>query len=619
MNHTAPGPFITVDEAVRRFEAFASERRGGDVSPVDLDRFLQDTLCCPGIGVPSAKVLELARRFTEYGDSIRTCVGLNDIVGVGHARRGQNVLDRLSPGDAVGSLSDDGERRYLLEDLLGRGRGGAVYRATDRLLSSDAKPSAVAMKVIAACEASEARQLLDEARLARRVSHVNVAKVFDAGYDDDHAFVVSELLEGPSLSVGGRLRWREVARLVAQLADGVAAIHAAGLVHGDLKPANVIMRDAETPVIVDFGSAAHRGSGRAQRGGFTLAFCAPEQLSGGSVPIPASDVYSLGSIAVWLLLGQPAAGDSAPDVIRSHVGTGRDRVGRTERQLRSRGVPSDLCAVIARATARDPRHRYAGAHALAEDLRRIARHRPVEWTVPSPLKRGVMSVRRRPVASSLAIVALIAAAGGLVMSHRAHYLSRAVVEQQTIAAVERARVESERAWKVEAGTKLRELMTVFGRAQARGMNSQVLFSLWLLEWTHGEGVLSDPGAVEQVWNQRIEILQDLQREHPESLLSRLADPSLTLWLILRDRPDEAAMVADRAIAYAEPLVSSEDPWLSRLRLLRDVAQANADDIDPMTRGAITDSLRVRYESGQLRTLPGSLQRHVAGLLESSSL
>ncbi|MEO1717543.1 MAG: serine/threonine-protein kinase [Planctomycetota bacterium] len=565
-------------------------------------------------------IAELRGRYSGYCDAIDTCLSLNDIVGVCRAGYDVAAAHHLHEGRTVGPLAEDGGRRYLLGAMLGRGRSGAVYRATDRVLGTDAKPAPVAIKVIAADESSEARRLLDEARLARRVSHLNVGKVFDAGYEDDYAYVVTELLEGAPLSLSGRVHWRAAARLLAQLADGVAAIHAAGLVHGDLKPANIILLDAKTPVIVDFGSAGRRDAVRDRRGGFTLAFCAPEQLSGQAfLPIPASDVYALGSIAVWLLLGEPAAGRSAPDVIRSHVGAGCVRVDRTERLLRANGVPRDLCAIISRATARDPRHRYASAHMFAQDLRRLTKHRPIEWAGPGPVKRAALCARRRPVASTLAVVSVAAAGAGFAMAHKANYLSRAVVEQQTLAAVERAKAESERAWKVEAGRKLSELMTAFGRAQARGVNNQVLFSLWLLEWTHSEGVLSDPDAVAQIWDQRIEILQTLQREHPESLMARLADPSLALWLILQGRSAEAAEVANRAITYATPLVSEDDPWLARLRLLRDVAHADAEQTDPETRVAITASLRARFEAGQLQSLPGSLQRHVSQMLASPSI
>jgi len=215
--------------------------------------------------------------------------------------------------------------RFEIVGLLGAGGMGAVYRARDRELDE-----LVALKVLlpeAADDPDAVARFFREVRLARRVTHPNVARTFDGGRDGALRFLTMELVEGPSLRArwpeGSRPPLPEVLRIGAEIARGLAAAHAAGVVHRDLKPDNVLVeraRDAgsgaslgERIVLTDFGIARAElaGNAGADRRHETVAlvgtpqYMAPEQLRGEPVDGRA-DVYALGLLLHELLTGRLA-------------------------------------------------------------------------------------------------------------------------------------------------------------------------------------------------------------------------------------------------------------------------------------------------------------------------
>ncbi len=606
-------------DAIREFEEFAATHQASEVPRDELDEMLLSTVCSPSLGIPDGVLTAIALEHPDYREAITTCLRLNHIIGVPRLNRPLADVAALATDEQVGARGPDGRPRYRVVRFLGKGRGGSVYEAVDQLLSTTSNPSCVALKVFSSEDHDATHTLIDEARRARRVSHPNVAKVFDAGQDASRAYCASELVAGESLMAhdARATPWRRSAAMLAEIADGVAAIHAAGVVHGDIKPDNVVLRDGVTPVIVDFGSSVESLGSSRPHGGFTLAFCAPEQLLGAGFGLtPSSDIYALGSVAVWLLTGEPAAGKHADDVIRAHVGDSAEAGKRVDRLLREHRVPHDLRAIVRRATAQDPADRYSAAFEIAEDLRRVLAGRPIEWTRPGPLKRSGLFVRRRPIVSVLALTALTGAAVGAVQSHNAHYLSKEAAEQRTLLAVERANAEAERAWKAEAGTRLQAMLRSFIRAKERGIDGQVLLSLWLLEWTHADGILTSPDDLEQIWESRIEILRDVREKHPGTMLARLADPSLVLWLTAAGEADEALGIANEAIEDLRPEISSDDPWMQRLMVLRDIAMLHADGTDPDARRSIARSLRSRQEAGEFDRLPQAMRLRLQQELRS---
>jgi serine/threonine-protein kinase len=250
--------------------------------------------------------------------------------------------------------------RYRLLERIDEGGAGEVWRARDEKLDRD-----VAVKVLGpgADEAFRAR-FADEARRAAAVVHPNVVTVFDEGRDGGDAFMVMELVAGKTLRdlilERGPLPPHEVARLVTGVAAALDAAHAAGVIHCDLKPANVIVDREGTAKLTDFGIArAARDQGEQELLG-TARYIAPERVEGGPVT-PRTDVYGLGLLAYELLAGQPAfEGDTDTELVRK-------RLLGPPPSLRSRrlGVDGRADAVISRTLAVDPERRYASAGAFA--------------------------------------------------------------------------------------------------------------------------------------------------------------------------------------------------------------------------------------------------------------
>jgi predicted Ser/Thr protein kinase len=199
--------------------------------------------------------------------------------------------------------------RYELEDRLGHGGMATVYLARDLKLDR-----AVAIKLLAdnfAGDDDVRKRFSREARLAARLDHPNVVQVFDVGEDDDdRPFIVMEHVEGGTLEdrVNGRrssIDREEALRLLAQLCDGLGHAHAKKLVHRDIKPQNLLLRDSDDCLkITDFGIArAAEETTRLTRPGKVVGtdrYMAPEQLADGQIT-PATDVYACGVVADELL------------------------------------------------------------------------------------------------------------------------------------------------------------------------------------------------------------------------------------------------------------------------------------------------------------------------------
>ncbi len=218
-----------------------------------------------------------------------------------------------------GSLVAD---RYRIVALLGRGGMGEVYRADDLTLGQP-----VALKFLPE-EASHDPALLDrfraEVRIARKVSHPNVCRVYDVGEVDGSTYFTMEYVDGEDLASLlrriGRLPNDKALDIARQLCAGLAAAHAKGVLHRDLKPANIMLDGRGQAIITDFGLAALAGQahGAETRSG-TPAYMAPEQLSGQEVT-EKSDIYALGLVLYELFTGKRAfSADNLADLVRSRA------------------------------------------------------------------------------------------------------------------------------------------------------------------------------------------------------------------------------------------------------------------------------------------------------------
>jgi YVTN family beta-propeller protein len=253
----------------------------------------------------------------------------------------------LAPGDVFAG--------YRIEAVAGRGGMGVVYRATERALDRT-----VALKLITPALAGDPEfraRFTRESRAAASIEHPNVIPIFAAGSEQDVLFIAMRFVDGEDLR--GLLRregplapWRAV-RIVAQVADALDAAHERGLVHRDVKPANVLLTAGGHAYLTDFGLTKRAGDAtQASRGdGWvgTLGYTAPEQIRGERVDARA-DVYALGCLLYAAVTGRPPFdADSDEAVLYNHL----------HAEPPTTGGPFD--PVVRRALAKDPAERYPSA------------------------------------------------------------------------------------------------------------------------------------------------------------------------------------------------------------------------------------------------------------------
>ncbi len=284
------------------------------------------------------------------------------------------------------------EQRYVLEQLLGRGGMGHVYLAHDEVLRRH-----VALKVIAP-EWVDDRKFRDafarEARALAALRHDHVVRIYDAVARPECTYLTMERVPGRLLSTlmeqhlahGATLPPFRALTILQQIAGGLAAVHAAGIVHRDVKPENVIIEEGSgRPVLIDFGIASKYRVEEEPAG--TPAYLAPEVIFGGPAD-PTADVYSLGCMAFELLTGRlPFEHENLPELYQAHLGHERPLVSSRRPELGS----FDL--VVQRAMARRAADRYTSAlefaAALGDAMERWSRGE----TLPEPARESSDALR----------------------------------------------------------------------------------------------------------------------------------------------------------------------------------------------------------------------------------
>jgi serine/threonine-protein kinase len=292
--------------------------------------------------------------------------------------------------------------RYRVEDELGRGGMAKVFKGTDEVLG---RP--VAIKVLApqlADDESFVARFRREAQAAARLNHSNLVGVYDTGEDDGIKYIVMEYVEGKTLAAylagGGRIMPDRAMEIAEGVCSALAVAHAAGIVHRDIKPGNIMVTPRGEVKVTDFGIArvSTTGDTVAQTVAVlgTASYLSPEQAQGQAVD-GRSDIYSLGCVLYEMLAGRPPfAGDSPVTVASKQVLETPQPPSKLNPD-----VSTELDAVILKTLAKNPANRYQTADELRADLERARRGEPV---IATPLLAEAAATQAMPPAAQTTAV-----------------------------------------------------------------------------------------------------------------------------------------------------------------------------------------------------------------------
>jgi serine/threonine protein kinase len=395
-----------------------------------------------------------ARRCPQHATVIRQVLSSVRLIRLSDPDGLNEVVDPGPPEPAVAGLLGD----YRIVREVGRGGMGVVYEAEQLSLGRR-----VALKVLPFAAALDARQLQrfkNEAQAAAHLHHPNIVPIHAVGVERGVHFYAMQLVEGQSLATlirglrqldgleaddeptapGGRrvaaaddtTAWaanlstehstrspgyfRTVARLALQAAEALDHAHQQGVIHRDVKPANLLVDARGHLWITDFGLAQVPSDTKLTRTGDlvgTVRYMSPEQAQGRSLALDhRTDIYSLGTTVYELLTLQPAFDGRDRQELLRQVALEEPRAPRRL----NRALPADLETVVLKATAKDPAGRYATAHELAEDLRRFLADEPVRARRPTRVQRAGQWARRHRGLMQAAAALLMLAVVSLTIS-----------------------------------------------------------------------------------------------------------------------------------------------------------------------------------------------------------
>ncbi len=382
-------------------------------------------------------------------------------VGAGSSLDGS--LSLLTEEALALDLSDPLQRQlgdYELLELIGEGGMGVVYRARQQSLDRE-----VAVKLLAAgpwASREFVQRFVDEAQNAARMQHPNIVAIYEVGSAEELHFFSMRLIRGESLAAvvkrEGKLAPQRAATLLRTIAEAVDYAHRLGVLHLDLKPANVLLDENGVPHVADFGLARRLEPGLAADNhevSGTPSYMAPEQATAGAQRItPATDIWGLGAILYELVTGEPPFLAESPQATLKLVVAGSLRSPR--RYVPA--LPRDLDAIVLKCMAYDATQRYASAGALAEDLTRFQNGYMVNARPLNTFQRSARWAQREPKIVATALLALLALLIGLATTTaqwRRANANAVHAEREKLLAENNAAISSERLWDGRRDTALR--------------------------------------------------------------------------------------------------------------------------------------------------------------------
>lgn len=259
--------------------------------------------------------------------------------------------------------------RYEIEKLIGEGGMANVYLARDTIL--DRKVAVKVLRGDLAGDEKFVRRFQREALSASSLSHPNIVEIYDVGEDDGNFYIVMEFIEGKTLKQlikkRGVLSLPEIIDIMLQLLDALSVAHDSYIIHRDIKPQNIMIKDSGLVKITDFGIAmALNTAGLTQTNSVmgSVHYLPPEQASGKGSTI-RSDIYSLGILLFEMLTGKmPFKGDSAVEIALKHMKEPLPSIKEINPI-----VPQSLENIVLKAAAKNPKNRYRDVRAMAEDIK----------------------------------------------------------------------------------------------------------------------------------------------------------------------------------------------------------------------------------------------------------
>jgi serine/threonine-protein kinase len=465
----------------------------------------------------------------------------------------------------------DGWHRYEFVSYIGRGGMGTVFKARDPELRRF-----VALKFLTRAEPERAKRFVAEARAQARVEHEHVCKVYEVGKANGVPYIAMQFIDGVTLGAAGeQMTIEDKVHVMRKVADAVHAAHENGLIHRDLKRANVMVERTENgkwqPFVLDFGLAREVDAGATLAGEVagTPAYMAPEQARGERAD-QRTDVWGLGATLYALLTGRPPNQGTTAEAFASLVTAEVPSIRTVAPQL-----PSELATIAMKCLERNADRRYQTAGELADDLRRYLAGEPIAARPRSLVYRARKRLRRSwglAAALAIAAAAIVAVVALVVQSARQRRLAEKRVQIAQRFGQEVARLETfmRQAYAAPLHDIRRERKHVLDRMSAIQTEGRELGDVAMgpAEYAVGRGHLS---------------LHDYAhaKTHLEAALGAGYAPpearyalGLTLAALYQQGMSEAARIRDgsaRDARRAELRKTLRDPALTYLRAVGDAA------------------------------------------------
>lgn len=539
------------------------------------------------------------RRCPDLADALSECLDGVDLA--------MSLAPTVGPSEFAARIGD-----FRLMEEIGRGGMGMVYEAFQ--LSMGRR---VALKILpfsVGLDPIHFERFKAECRAAAQLHHSNIVPVHAIGEERGVHFYAMQLIEGRSLASvieeeRGRPidRSKEFYRRVASMAADIAAAlhysHGLGIIHRDVKPANILVDHDGTPWITDFGLARIASDPRLTESGNvlgTLRYTSPEQAAGRcGVVDHRTDVYSLGAtLYEWLALRPAFAATDRERLLHAVLTAEPRRPSKYEPS-----IPRELETIVLRALSKEPETRYETAHALEADLRRFAAGEPVVARRPSVVERTRRWSRRHPVALLACVCVMVLLTGGSTLF--AFLISQEQARTQSALEQERLRAD-EVAERFDLARRAADDMIALADRDLVDHPSQTRLRRWLLEagLSYYSKFLQIAG--EEVPEEALEATRDRLRRSIADIDAFRRDRQT--WLLRLDHVQDALGFADDQKADAKRVLAEIDA--RRRKVFRELGRLNGT----AHRQALRDLAR-----GNSADIEGLLTKEQAGRLQQISL